>query len=152
MRGLFRSTQQTTNECFKTAQASHRNAYTCHPGGCFYSKHSVSACIWSCMAPVGAQVLYYIMVPCSIKWLKWGVTKRLHTLKGKVHPEMKTQPLSTRPRADEQLGEVSSSTKLFWSCTAKRLWGIFLKNWSRWGLILKQPQKYIHIICTARPA
>ena len=34
-------------------------------------------------------------------------------------------------------GEFSACTKHFWSFTAKHCCSILLKNWSRWGLVLK---------------
>ena len=39
--------------------------------------------------------------------------------KGTVHPKVKSQSSSFDPHADGKLREVSSSTKHFWSFTAK---------------------------------
>ena len=57
---------------------------------------------------------------------------------------------SPHAHADGKLGEVSKSTKHFWSFTAKQCSSVLLNNWSRWGLVLKLTE-YLKCLCTALP-
>ena len=56
--------------------------------------------------------------------------------KGKVHPKMKFQSLSTHSHTEQKSDEISQSAKHFWSFTAKRGCSYRRNNWKRWRLVL----------------
>ena len=59
------------------------------------------------------------------------------TFKGTLQPKSKIESVSPHLSADGNSGEVSLSTKHFWSFTVKQSCSILLNNWSSWRLDLK---------------
>ena len=55
----------------------------------------------------------------SLHWIYVVKLQQQRMFKGTVHPKVKSQSSSFDPHADGKLREVSSSTKHFWSFTAK---------------------------------